>query len=249
MGATPNFSPQAEGAKFDALGKPVAGTGIAELLSRHCHFTPRVSKQRPKLFCGATRTKRARVKFNVTPNVQPVHAELLKFDFRNGPLRRKYDAVKYVSKALEDLIYQLSFFGDGDAKRQRLDGDAGVGGESGEGGGETGGERPIDFAALRGVLDAFDLTREEVIKKSRDITKAGKAAIYSLLRGNAGDADKQLAKGEEAAKNLLENELRAAPSLRSSGPFSGGLEELGEAVFLRSWLTTRTPESGVVIWR
>lgn len=34
--------------------------------------------------------------------------QLLKLDFRNGPLRKKYDAVKYAVRKLETLLYELS---------------------------------------------------------------------------------------------------------------------------------------------
>lgn len=33
---------------------------------------------------------------------------MLEFDFRNGPLRRKYDGLKYALKAIEDVTYELS---------------------------------------------------------------------------------------------------------------------------------------------
>lgn len=35
-------------------------------------------------------------------------AQLIKFDFRNGPLRKKYDSVKYAVRRLETLLYELS---------------------------------------------------------------------------------------------------------------------------------------------
>lgn len=37
--------------------------------------------------------------------------ELLQFDFRNGPLRRKYDSTKYALKTLETVLYELSVAG------------------------------------------------------------------------------------------------------------------------------------------
>lgn len=33
---------------------------------------------------------------------------MLQFDFRNGPLRRKYDGLKYSLKNIEDIYYELS---------------------------------------------------------------------------------------------------------------------------------------------
>lgn len=37
-----------------------------------------------------------------------VWAQLIKFDFRNGPLRKKYDSVKYAVRRLETILYELS---------------------------------------------------------------------------------------------------------------------------------------------
>lgn len=33
---------------------------------------------------------------------------MLQFDFRNGPLRRKYDGLKYVVRNIEDIVFELS---------------------------------------------------------------------------------------------------------------------------------------------
>jgi hypothetical protein len=35
-------------------------------------------------------------------------AQLQAFDFRNGALRRKFDAIKYTLKKLEQVVYELS---------------------------------------------------------------------------------------------------------------------------------------------
>ena len=40
--------------------------------------------------------------------VAHVQTFLLQIDFRNGPLRRKYDGVKYCLAALERLLYELA---------------------------------------------------------------------------------------------------------------------------------------------
>ncbi|TYZ64248.1 hypothetical protein PybrP1_004420 [[Pythium] brassicae (nom. inval.)] len=40
--------------------------------------------------------------------VEAIAGELLQFDFRNGPLRKKYDAVKYNLRKLENTLYELS---------------------------------------------------------------------------------------------------------------------------------------------
>ena len=40
--------------------------------------------------------------------VSELMACLLKFDFRNGPIRRKFDGTKYALKRLENILYELS---------------------------------------------------------------------------------------------------------------------------------------------
>ena len=40
--------------------------------------------------------------------VDSLLVELMKFDFRNGPLRRKFDGVKYALKRLENILYELA---------------------------------------------------------------------------------------------------------------------------------------------
>jgi hypothetical protein len=57
----------------------------------------------------------------------------LRFDFRNGALRKKYDALKYTLKKMENTLYELSLTSAA-AKRSRED--AGVDDdEPGRGGG------------------------------------------------------------------------------------------------------------------
>ena len=37
---------------------------------------------------------------------------MLEFDFRNGPIRRKYDGLKYALKTIEDIVYEISLVED-----------------------------------------------------------------------------------------------------------------------------------------
>ena len=39
--------------------------------------------------------------------VSELYGEMLKFNFRNGQLRKKFDSIKYDLKKLEDLVYDL----------------------------------------------------------------------------------------------------------------------------------------------
>ena len=99
-------------------------------------------------FC-AQRTHRAR---DCVCRRTKTNRRLLKFDFRNGSLRKKYDGVKYVVRDCEKILYDLSLSrarrkrggggGGGDtdmppAKRQKV-GHVGGGGGSGGGGGGGG---------------------------------------------------------------------------------------------------------------
>ncbi len=117
-------------------------------------------------------------------------AKLQEFDFRNGPLRRKFDGVKYVVRKCEDLLYELSLSGkyapppggrDGDAappaKRPRQDDTVEASGKD---------EYPRlsagEFDTMRAALESADGQREAVIKRTRDVQKLSKQAIYSLHR-------------------------------------------------------------------
>jgi hypothetical protein len=60
---------------------------------------------------------------------------MLEFDFRNGPLRKKYDVLKYALKSIEDIVYEMSLLDDsipfmGDTaesrKRQRVGTESGI---------------------------------------------------------------------------------------------------------------------------
>ena len=48
--------------------------------------------------------------------VSKLHEALLEFDFRNGPLRRKFDGLKYALRRLEDVLYEQSLAGRGGAR-------------------------------------------------------------------------------------------------------------------------------------
>lgn len=62
--------------------------------------------------------------------------ELIQFDFRNGPLRKKFDSVKYELKKIDDIQYELSLVDSG--------GDEGGKGVARDGGGGN------DFGRKRG---------------------------------------------------------------------------------------------------
>jgi predicted translin family RNA/ssDNA-binding protein len=165
--------------------------------------------------------------------VEELNGEFMKFDFRNGPLRRKYDGIKYTVKRLENMLYELSLTNIGEeethsAKKQKIeksgaDGDAKVPtAVSGE------------LEELRLAMVSYDESRDLVIKRCRDVLKASKNAVYSLHRGDLKQADTLLAKAESAVKELSPF-LEANPTLRF-GSYSAALEEYVEAQMYKHFL-------------
>lgn len=151
---------------------------------------------------------------------------MLEFDFRNGPLRRKYDGLKYALKTIEDVLYEASLLEDipfldeeMSAKRQKLEvptTDAtsvnvdtlcveamSVVSAVGQV------EEPslLDVSsinAIRDRMEVYDKLREEVIKQSRDIQKLSKQAIYSIHRGALDDSRAKLTQAMKFANKIFE---------------------------------------------
>lgn len=161
-----------------------------------------------------------------------LNQKMLEFDFRNGPLRRKYDGLKYALKNLEDITYELSLLEshiendqDNDnpsRKRQRLESSV-----------ELGLLSVSEIDAIKTRMDAYDKLREQVIKDSRDVQKLAKQAIFSVHRGNLKGAKAQLDEALMKAKAILEL-IREQPSLRQ-GAFSNSLEEWAEGALTLEW--------------
>lgn len=91
-----------------------------------------------------------------------------------------------------------------------------------------------DFAKINDEMQAYDEQREEVIKKSRDIGKLAKQAIFSLHRGAIEEAEGRLAGALKVAQALLPI-IEREPTLRHGG-FSFGLEEYVEGVAFKVYL-------------
>jgi len=87
------------------------------------------------------------------------------------------------------------------------------------------------FAGLRQELERFDSEREAVIKTSRDVLKASKAAIYAVHRKEQKVAKAQL---QDAAKSLaaIAKLTKANPRLDHVGSIHEGMEEYAEAACL-----------------
>lgn len=149
---------------------------------------------------------------------------LVQLDFRNGPLRRKYDGVKYALQAMERLLYELAVTSASDnsaspvAKRAR-----------------TSPQEPVpELLALKGRLDYRDEMREKLIKKCRDGQKAAKQAVFALHRGDRKRAETLLEQCEGCIRELTPT-IEQEPPLRS-GSFANVLEEYVEAKLFATWL-------------
>jgi predicted translin family RNA/ssDNA-binding protein len=169
---------------------------------------------------------------------QCLEQALMQFDFRNSDLRRRFDSVKYIVKRLETVAYEV------DLAHQR----AAAAGQpisvavpaEGPGANESG-VRVLDTARIGQIktrYDEFDKKRETVIKRSRDVIKSAKNAIYALQRGNFKKADADLGSAAREAGVLYEEIVRTSPALRG-GLFSASMEELCEALLLRAFLQDR----------
>jgi len=149
--------------------------------------------------------------------IAELHASLLLFDFRNGPLRKSYDGVKYVLRRLEDTVYECSLFpaeGDGAAQPNAPQGSS----------------LPLlDTASLDAVrltMEAQDEARELAIKRCREVQKLAKLAIYSLQRGDTARASEQLGSATRLATDILDEVARGPmPSLRHAGFVVGMIED------------------------
>ena len=91
---------------------------------------------------------------------------LMEFDFRNGPLRRKYDGTKYALKAIETILYELSVTGS----------DTTVASSSDPSSSQEDHDRlpQNELLEIRRRMEHRDNLRETLIKKCRDGQKAAK---------------------------------------------------------------------------
>lgn len=153
--------------------------------------------------------------------------ELLQFDFRNGPLRKKYDGVKYAVKHLERILYELSMVTTTDGIFETSTVDEGIQALS-----------PLcqeEIKQIRERMEQFDNMREQLIKNCRDGQKAAKQAIFALHRQDVGGAQNLLYQCE----NIILKELKQTytlPELRCVGSLSALLEEFAEAKLLYLWM-------------
>jgi len=86
-------------------------------------------------------------------------------------------------------------------------------------------------------LTSFDAKREEVIKKSRDILKLSKQAVYNVHRNDLNYAKKNL----DDAKEIIDSikaEIKKDSNLETIGAFGAGLQEYVEGLTYYSYIKT-----------
>ncbi|CAE7621535.1 unnamed protein product [Symbiodinium microadriaticum] len=177
---------------------------------------------------------------------------MLEFYFRNGPLRRKYDGLKYALKRVENIVFEISMTPspEGGWTYPSLSSTEGLSPQDVE---------PVtkksrtdcsilkvdffdqhhflsasDLDGVRERLEAMDAQREVVIKKSRDTQKLSKQAIFSMQGDRLDEALQKLNKARDVVVELLPV-VAQHPSLRV-GSFSNSLEEWAEGRMFLAWL-------------
>jgi predicted translin family RNA/ssDNA-binding protein len=180
---------------------------------------------------------------------------LLKFDFRNGYLRRKYDGTKYALKTLETILYELSVTGatttaaddeqvEPDTKRIKVEAEESASSKMPS-------STQDELEGIRQRMEHRDELREKLIKKCRDGQKAAKQAIYALHRGDSERAQLLLTQCEESITKDLLPIVTEEPPLRG-GSFSNVMEEYAEAKLFYVWLlgkdeTPTETSSGIIL--
>lgn len=181
---------------------------------------------------------------------------LLQLDFRNGPLRRKYDGCKYALKTLETLLYELAV-----TSPPSPTSNTGAGAASGEplshsSSNSSSNNRPkedseslfslllpvAELESLKQRMEHRDDLRETLIKKCRDGQKAAKQSIFALHRGDVVKAVALLQECAASIRTELLPMVQEEPPLRF-GSFAGVVEEYVEAKLFCVWLHGR--EAGV----
>ncbi|CAK9117856.1 unnamed protein product [Durusdinium trenchii] len=98
--------------------------------------------------------------------------------------------------------------------------------------------KAVDLGLLNSIKERYDNftdMREQVIKRSRDIGKGAKNAVYALQRADYPKAEVYLSHCAKEASTTFKDFISAAPNLRPVG-FSAALEEMAEAVAYRAFL-------------
>jgi len=170
----------------------------------------------------------------------------LKFNFRNGTLRRKYDSLKYRVRKLENILYELSIANDG-SNEETHESTSGTKRKSSsvedsrnDLDGQLTPSRPnlLDHESFERMVEEIDLhteARDEVIKAAREPQKNSKKAIFSLHRMEFEEARKLLASCVANFKKTVEETTLSQDELHG-GAFGSALEEFAEARIFEEWL-------------
>ena len=92
-----------------------------------------------------------------------------------------------------------------------------------------------DFKSMKLELDKFDSQREIIIKKSRDILKNSKRAIYALHRSSDSEASKLLTAAKKGISEIKKN-IAKCPLLSHVNAFNDALQEYVEASTYNAFL-------------
>lgn len=173
--------------------------------------------------------------------MQSLEQALMQFDFRNSEVRRRFDSIKYAVKKLETLVYEVDLArkraeaagqdvgGEPQAKRPRV--------EAAESEQPKSTASVVNLAVLKEIkerYDHFDSLREQMLKRSRDVLKGAKGAIFALQRDDLQKADTMLNQCAKDAGGIYKELIARSPSLRVSA-FGAALEELAEALAYRAF--------------
>jgi len=189
---------------------------------------------------------------------QCLEQALGQFDFRNSDLRRRFDGVKYCVKKFENLAYAVDLAlpraaasaaassgggGGGCAAAVAASADGAAADPTGPAAAKTDElqrEKKVPILDLKALAevkvryDRFDAARELVLKRSRDVNKAAKNAIYALQRADYRKADENLRLCAKDASAIYKDLVADFPTLRG-GFFSACLEEMSEALAFRAF--------------
>lgn len=146
--------------------------------------------------------------------VELLQTEFVLFDLRNGDLRRKYDGLKYALRRVIDVLYDHSLIG------QTVSSPTSV--------------IVPSLATIRERYHLRDTSRERVIKRSRDVQKLAKRAIFDAHRNKLSTALELLDEAASLARDIQTEDVSSWPPLRRS--LSPALEEWAEASCLCAWL-------------
>lgn len=139
--------------------------------------------------------------------VLEINQIMLEFDFRNGPLRRKFDGLKYSLKTIEDISFELGLALENNQNENTTEDESPLKKPRLENTSEpeinlTELLNKVEVYEIKGRLDDYDKQRENLIKECRDVQKLSKQAIFAIIRNQLSDALNKLNKSKELAVKL-----------------------------------------------